>query len=195
MTHSVPKRPKIELHKVIAILQWSKKWSTLSQLFLHMQHQSTTMICRFLKLFTISIFSKVAIQAKKVALKAALFHQILIQGKWVLSWESKALYNYLTSSTPLLEGTQQSLSLLARTSLIECNRLKSEAKKSHCQSCAALMKLTFHWRESLQNCKWPATKESLQRAILTHSEKATFRVWSHTIYHSKINGLPPIFVK
>jgi hypothetical protein len=52
------KRLKIVLHKELAISQWSKRWSTNYPLFLHMQHQSTTMICCLLRLSIVRIFPK-----------------------------------------------------------------------------------------------------------------------------------------
>jgi hypothetical protein len=69
-----------EYYKALAILQWSKRWSTISP-FLCMQRQSTTTIFRFLNLSTVRILPNMADQEKNATLKGALHRQIHLQGK------------------------------------------------------------------------------------------------------------------
>jgi hypothetical protein len=91
MTYTKPNKPKIEIHKALAILQWSRRWSMVSPLFLHMQYQSITVIFHFLKLFKVMILPKATDQAKKATFKGALLRQIHLQGKGVLSLGIKTL--------------------------------------------------------------------------------------------------------
>lgn len=76
ITQFNPTQLKITCHKALATSQWIRRWSTCFPL-LHMQHQSVTMTCRFLMLFTMRIFPKMADQAKKADLKGTLVCQIL----------------------------------------------------------------------------------------------------------------------
>jgi hypothetical protein len=110
MTQANPTRLKMEFQRALTISQWSKRWSTNSPLFLHIQHQSTTVTCRFLRLSIMRIFPKAANKAKNKILEWALFLQILFQGKGVLSCGARALYKDLTSNNLFLEGNHQSLS-------------------------------------------------------------------------------------
>lgn len=48
-----------------ATLQWRRRWSIDSPLFLYMQHLSITMTCRLLRLFKVRIFPKATDNAKK----------------------------------------------------------------------------------------------------------------------------------
>jgi hypothetical protein len=63
----------------------------ISPLFLHKQHQSTTMIRHFLKLSKVKILPKAADQTNKATLKWALLYQIHLKGKGMLSWGIKTL--------------------------------------------------------------------------------------------------------
>jgi len=82
-THANPNNPKIEFHKALANSQWSKRWPTVSTLFLHKQHQSITMICCFLTLSKERILLKAAFQVGEK--KGALLHQIHHQVELYLS--------------------------------------------------------------------------------------------------------------
>jgi len=62
MTHANSNNPKRELHKALAISSWRKR--LMVSPLLHIQHQSTTMICRFLRLSKGRILPKAASQAK-----------------------------------------------------------------------------------------------------------------------------------
>jgi hypothetical protein len=71
--------------------------------FLRIQHQSTTMRCRSHKLPIVRIFLKAADQAKNTTLERTLLCQIH-QGKGLLLWGMRNLYNDPISNNPLLEG-------------------------------------------------------------------------------------------
>jgi hypothetical protein len=59
LTYTNLTRLTIVFHRALVISQCSKRWSTDSPLFLHIQHQSTIMTCCFLRLSMIKIFPKV----------------------------------------------------------------------------------------------------------------------------------------
>ena len=65
ITQHIPNKPNTIDHNSQAIEQWSKRWSTLSPLVLHKQHQSTMIRWRFLKLSIVKSFPKAAVQEKK----------------------------------------------------------------------------------------------------------------------------------
>lgn len=81
ITHTNLTRLKIVFDRALVISQYSKSWSIDSPLFLHIQHQSTTITCRFLRLPIVKIFPKVVDQAKYATLSGALLRQILLQHK------------------------------------------------------------------------------------------------------------------
>lgn len=60
MTHFTPKRLNTDTQKTLATLDWSRRWSIDSVLFLHMQRQSITMTCIFLRLSKVKIFPSVS---------------------------------------------------------------------------------------------------------------------------------------
>jgi hypothetical protein len=56
-----------------------------SLLFLHIQHQSTTITFHFFKLSKVENFPKVVVHTKNATLEGALIFQILFQGKGKLT--------------------------------------------------------------------------------------------------------------
>jgi hypothetical protein len=74
------KGQRIKFYKALAISQSRKRWSIIYSLFLHMQHQSTTMTCHFQKLTIVRVFPETAVQANKITLNEALFRKIVHQG-------------------------------------------------------------------------------------------------------------------
>jgi hypothetical protein len=58
ITYTNLTRLTIVFHRALVISQCSKRWSTDSPLFLHIQHQSTIMTCCFLRLSMIKIVPK-----------------------------------------------------------------------------------------------------------------------------------------
>jgi len=71
MTQEIPKREKILFHRVEAISQCKRIWSTDSQSRLHRQHLSTMIMCLFLRLSKVRILPRVADHVKKAALGGA----------------------------------------------------------------------------------------------------------------------------
>jgi len=112
--------------------------------------------------------------AKKTALKGAWVRHTLFQGKR-LSSEHKEQKNDLTLKRPLLEGTHQSLSSLPLLIVTECKTCRKDAKTPISQSCASLVKLTFHWIEPPRSSTLAATEVSFDRAILKRTGKASLR--------------------
>jgi hypothetical protein len=101
-----------------------------------------------------------------------------------LSKKAKELYKDLTLNEPLLKGFHNNLSTHPLLTLMEYNTWEKEAKPSTSQSCAALLKLTFHWLEPPKNSKLAATETSFSQARPYKTRKATFRVviphhWSY----------------
>ena len=66
MTHWTPNKPNIISHNSRATLQWSKRWSGLSPLALHIQHHSTKIRSCLCRLSIVKIFPNVADQEKSV---------------------------------------------------------------------------------------------------------------------------------
>ena len=81
MTHAKSNKPNIEFHKALAVSQWSKRWSTVSLLFLHKQQRSTTMICPFSNLSKVRILPKAANQVKKTLSKGPYSTKYTSKGK------------------------------------------------------------------------------------------------------------------
>ena len=113
-TQDSPKRRKRTFHNVQETSQRRRKWSTDSLFFLHIQHLSITVTCRFLRLFMVKIFPKATDEAKTTALKVELVRQILFQRKGKPSTRTKTLLKDLTLNNPFFEGVQQSLSSPSR---------------------------------------------------------------------------------
>ncbi len=65
ITQDTPNKPNTIDHSSLAKEQCSKRWSTLSPLCLHKQHQSITIRLRFRKLSIVKRFPKAAVQEKK----------------------------------------------------------------------------------------------------------------------------------
>ena len=65
ITQWTPKRENSILQSSWAIEQWRSRWSIVSPALLHMQHQSIMISHRFLRLSTVRIFPRVAVQKKK----------------------------------------------------------------------------------------------------------------------------------
>lgn len=97
--------------------------STDSTLFLHRQHQSTTMICLFLRLFMVRIFPNTADQAKNVTLKVALFRQILPRQRSTIM-RNKDFVVWSNIEQTSLGRYPQSLSPPPRRNLKKYNKLK-----------------------------------------------------------------------
>ena len=77
ITHCTPNKHKTNNHSFLATRQCHNRWSTDSPSCLHIQHQSTIGILRLLKLTTVRIFPKRAIQVKKATFVGTLTFQIL----------------------------------------------------------------------------------------------------------------------
>ena len=80
ITQWTPNKPSTSSHNSQATLQWSKRWSGLSPLSLHKQHQSTKIRPRFQRLSIVKIFPSAAVQEKKAALGGILDFQTTFQG-------------------------------------------------------------------------------------------------------------------
>jgi hypothetical protein len=85
------KRLKVAFQITQATSQWRRRWSTDSPFFLHKQHLSITMTRLFLRLSNVRIFPSATAQAKKATFKGTLVRQILFQGKWLVSLNTRAL--------------------------------------------------------------------------------------------------------
>ena len=84
ITHSTPNSLKINPHNSLPRGQCNIKWSTVSSSLLHIQHQHTKIMLRFLrfsKFSTVRIFPKVVTQRKKSTLLRTSGFQILFHGK------------------------------------------------------------------------------------------------------------------
>jgi hypothetical protein len=103
-----------------------------------------TITCRFLKLSKVRILPKAADHVKKAVLEGAWVHQMLFQRKRLFSKQAKEQKNDLTLNIPLLEETHQNLSSLPLLTVTECKTCRKEGKTPTSQSCAYLVKLTFH---------------------------------------------------
>ena len=77
ITQHIPNKPNTIDHNSQAREQCSKRWSTLSPLDLHKQHQSTMIRWRFLRLSIVKSFPKAAVQEKKGILGGTFAFQIL----------------------------------------------------------------------------------------------------------------------
>ena len=73
-------------HRLYAKSQWRSKWSLDSQLFLHMQHNSTTQIFLFWRLSIVRIFLLAVVHMKKATFVATFTLQMLFHGK---KWGSR----------------------------------------------------------------------------------------------------------
>jgi hypothetical protein len=80
MTHSTSKRLKIKANNSLATLQWRRRRSMDSPLFLCMQHQSATMTFFFLRLSKVGSFPRAVVHTKKFTLDGTLTLQIVLQG-------------------------------------------------------------------------------------------------------------------
>ena len=81
ITQCTPNKPKIIDHSSQAMEQCNNRWSTLSPLCLHIQHQSTIIRFHFHKLSMVKSLPKAAVQEKKATLGGTLAFQIIFQGK------------------------------------------------------------------------------------------------------------------
>ena len=89
ITHWTPNIPNTRDQRSIATEQCRKRWSTLSPLRLHIQHQSWIMKPRFRKLSIVRTFPKVAVQDKNATRGGTLAFQTSFQGKIREGWGLK----------------------------------------------------------------------------------------------------------
>ena len=66
ITHRTPNKSKTIVHDSQATEQWRSKWSRVSPLQLHIQHQSFKARFHFLKLSIVKIFLNATVQEKKI---------------------------------------------------------------------------------------------------------------------------------
>jgi hypothetical protein len=81
ITQAIPNKANFNDQSSCAIVQCRSRWLTNSPLALHMQHQSIMITLHFLRLSTVRILSKAAVQVKKATLVGTFDFHTLFQGK------------------------------------------------------------------------------------------------------------------
>lgn len=69
MTHDITIPTKKSSHMVLTTSQCNSRWFIVTHFFLHVQHQFNTMIRCFLKLSTVRVLPKEAVETKRLLLK------------------------------------------------------------------------------------------------------------------------------
>ena len=84
ITQEIPKAWKTQFQKIPATGQCNRRWSTVSPLHWHIQHQRVKVFLHLKRLSQVKTSFQAAVQTKKRTLQGALVRQILFQEKTTL---------------------------------------------------------------------------------------------------------------
>lgn len=84
ITQATPNNWISALHNFVATSQWMRKWSINSPHFLHIQHNSITIIFIFRKSFKVKVFPKATVHTKNTTLEGTLLSKYSSKEKWIL---------------------------------------------------------------------------------------------------------------